>query len=180
MAKSNKKTTSKSRAKSKARTSSRAVSSLSPERNLTLGGLLLTGLGVITALGLFSGQSTNLLAAVQSLLRKGFGWGAYALPLLLLGTGLLILLRKMENAPKLSTEQSIGISLLYLAVLTTLQFFTFPVDFAASTGVPSAPSCSARSCSVLRSTRGGSSRSSKSSVRPPTIRSRSTTPRAAI
>jgi len=133
MAKSTKKTTSKSRAKSKARTSSRAVSSLSPERNLTLGGLLLTGLGVITALGLFSGQSTNLLAAIQSLLRKGLGWGAYPLPLLLLGTGLLILLRKMENAPKLSTEQSIGISLLYLAVLTTLQFFTFPVDFAAST-----------------------------------------------
>lgn len=132
MAKSTKKTTSKSRAKSKAKTSSRAVSSLSPERNLTLGGLLLTGLGVITALGLFSSQSTDLLAAVRSLLRKGFGWGAYALPLLLLGAGLLILLRKMESAPKLSAGQSVGISLLYLAGLTTLQFFTFPVDFAAS------------------------------------------------
>ncbi len=134
MAKSTKKTTSKSRAKSKAKTSSRAVSNLSPERNLTLGGLLLTGLGVITALGLFSGQSTDLLADVQSLLRKGFGWGAYPLPILLLAAGLLILLRNMESAPKLSKEQSVGISLLYLAGITTLQFFTFPVDFAASTG----------------------------------------------
>lgn len=140
MAKSTKKTTSKSRAKSKAKTSTRAIQSPSPERNLTLSGLLLTGLGVVTALGLFSGQSTNLLTAVQTLVRKGFGWGAFVLPFLLLAAGLLILLRKMEGAPKLSTEQSIGISLLYLAGLTTLQYFTFPIDFQASRTIASSGS----------------------------------------
>jgi S-DNA-T family DNA segregation ATPase FtsK/SpoIIIE len=93
---------------------------------------LLTTLGLITTLGLFSSRSTPLLSTVQSLLKKGFGWGSYLLPILLLGGGLLILLRKMKDAPKFSPEQSLGISLFYLAGLTTLHFFTFPIDFKAS------------------------------------------------
>jgi len=128
MAKSRKKT----RSKSKPKTSPKTVS---PERNLTLIGLMLTGLGLVFILGLFSSRSTPLLATIQSILRKGFGWGSYILPFLLLGGGLLILLRQMEGAPKLSPEQSLGISLLYLACLTSLQFFTFPLDFSASRAI---------------------------------------------
>ncbi|MEJ2447692.1 MAG: DNA translocase FtsK [Anaerolineales bacterium] len=112
----------------------------SPERNRNLTGLLLTGLGLVSGLGLFSGQSSSLLAGIQRLLRQGFGWGAYLLPILLLGGGLLILLRKVEKAPRLTPEQSLGAGLLYLAFLTTLQFFSFPVNFQtskyiASTGI---------------------------------------------
>ena len=132
MAKSTKKNPSKTRAKTKPKSSSQSSPARSPDRNLTLGGLLLTGLGVVSVLALFSSRSTNLLSAIQTLLRKGFGWGAYLTPILLLGGGLLILLRKMEGAPKLSPEHNLGISLLYLAGLTTLQYFTFPVDFTAS------------------------------------------------
>ncbi len=132
MAKSTKKTSSKSKTKSKSSSSSQSVLSPSPERNLTLSGLLLTGLGVVSALGLFSSQSTKFLAVVKDLLQKGFGWGAYLLPLLLLAAGMLILLRNLESAPKLSPEQSVGIGLLYLAGVTTLQYFTFPIDFQAS------------------------------------------------
>ncbi len=132
MAKSTKKNPSKTRAKTKPKSSSQSSPARSPDRNLTLGGLLLTGLGVVSVLALFSSRSTNLLSAIQTLLRQGFGWGAYLTPILLLAGGLLILLRKMEGAPKLSPEQQIGISLLYLAGLTSLQFFTFPVDFKAS------------------------------------------------
>ena len=108
MAKSRK----KSKPKSKPKTSPKAAS---PERNLTLVGLLLTGLGLVFILGLFSSRSTPLLATIQSLLRKGFGWGSYILPFLLLVGGVLYLLRKMEGVPRLSPEQSLGVSLLYLA-----------------------------------------------------------------
>ena len=128
MAKSRK----KSKPKSKPKTSPKATS---PERNLTLVGLLLTGLGLVFILGLFSSRSTPLLATVQSLLRKGFGWGSYILPFLLLVGGVLYLLRKMEGVPRLSPEQSLGVSLLYLACLTSLQFFTFPLDFNASRAI---------------------------------------------
>ena len=128
MAKSRK----KSKPKSKPKTSPKATS---PERNLTLVGLLLTGLGLVFILALFSSRSTPLLATVQSLLGKGFGWGSYILPFLLLVGGVLLLLRKMEGVPRLSPEQSLGISLLYLACLTALQFFTFPLDFRASRAI---------------------------------------------
>ena len=103
-----------------------------PGKNLGLTGLLLSAVGIVTALGLFSSQSSTILSAIQSLLLKGFGWGSYPLPLLLLGGGLLILLRKMEGAPKFSPVQIAGIVILYLAGLTTLQYFTFPADFSVS------------------------------------------------
>jgi S-DNA-T family DNA segregation ATPase FtsK/SpoIIIE len=111
-----------------------------PDRNRNLTGLLLTGLGLVSGLGMFSGRSSKILADIQQLLRQGFGWGAYLLPFLLLGGGLLILLRKVDKAPRLTLEQSLGGSLLYLAGLTTLQYFTFPVNFQtskyiASTGI---------------------------------------------
>jgi S-DNA-T family DNA segregation ATPase FtsK/SpoIIIE len=126
------KKTSKSSAKSKPKSQSRITRQTSPEQNLTVGGLLLTGLGVVAVLALFSSQKTSFLAGVQSLLRRGFGWGAYLLPILFLAAGLMILLRRMEGVPKLTIEQRVGIVLLYLAGLTTLQYFTFPFDYQAS------------------------------------------------
>ena len=134
MAQSRRKSTtkSKSRTKSKAKSKAPTRAAPSPERNINLGGFVLTGLGLISALGLFSNRSTRLLGAVYTLLRQGFGWGAYFLPLLLVAAGLLILLRNLEGAPKLSSEQRVGAILLYLAGLTSLQYFTFPFDMAAS------------------------------------------------
>ncbi|NQS92484.1 MAG: DNA translocase FtsK 4TM domain-containing protein, partial [Chloroflexi bacterium] len=130
MAQTRKKTTSKSKPKPKPKAKSAA--NPSPDRNLNLTGLLMTGLGVVSAWGLFSSRSTNLLTEIYTLLRKGFGWGAFLLPVLLLAGGIVILARKMDGAPRISPEQTAGISLLYLAGLTTLQFFTFPLDFQAS------------------------------------------------
>jgi S-DNA-T family DNA segregation ATPase FtsK/SpoIIIE len=53
---------------------------------------------------------------------------------------MLILLRKFDDVPKPSTGQKIGAGLLYLAGLTSLQYFVFPIDFntsmtIASTGI---------------------------------------------
>ncbi len=139
MAQARKKSKSKSKSKAKPKTKP-ARKAPTPERNRNLTGLLLTGLGVVSGLGLFSGQSSTLLTGIQRLVRQGFGWGAYLLPILLLGSGLLILLRKVKRAPSLSPEQSLGGSLLYLAGLTAFQFFTFPISFQtskliASTGI---------------------------------------------
>jgi S-DNA-T family DNA segregation ATPase FtsK/SpoIIIE len=106
-----------------------------PKQNPVLTGLLLSALGIVTGLGLFSSQSSTILSTIQSLLLKGFGWGSYPLPLLLLGGGLLILLRKMEGIPKFSPVQIAGVVILYLAGLISLQYFTFPVDFNASRAI---------------------------------------------
>jgi len=128
MAKSRKKSSKKTTSKSK----NRSKSAPSPERNLNLAGMLLAGLGLVVGLGLFSSQSSDILAAIQNLVRQGFGWGAYPLPFLLLAGGLFILLRKVEKAPSPAPEQSLGGVLLYLAGLVTLHYFTFPIDFQAS------------------------------------------------
>jgi S-DNA-T family DNA segregation ATPase FtsK/SpoIIIE len=122
----------KSKPKTKPKPKTAPEVTASPERNLNLTGLMLTTLGLISAVILFSGRSTQLAADFNTLIRKGFGWGSYFLPILLLVGGILILLRKIESAPKFSPEQITGISLLYLAGLTTLHYFTFPLDFLAS------------------------------------------------
>jgi len=125
------KSSSKSKSKPKTKTKN-TPKSASPEQNLVLTGLLLTALGVVSALGLFSSQSSTILSKIRSLILMGFGWGSYLLPLMLLGGGLLILLRKMEGAPSFSLEQIAGLVILYLAGLASLQYFTFPLDFKAS------------------------------------------------
>ena len=122
----------KSKPKSKSKAKSKAKTSLSPDRSLVLTGLVLVALGIIATLGLFSTQDSSILITTRTLLRKGFGWGSYPLPILFLGGGLLILFRNRDNFPKLSPEQVVGVILLYLAGLTSLQYFTFPVDFNAS------------------------------------------------
>ncbi len=123
---------SKPKSKSKPKTKPKTAANPSPERNLNLTGLMMAALGLLFGIILFSNRSTQLLADLYTLIRKGFGWGSYFLPILLLGGGVLILLRKVERAPIFTPEQTAGISLLYLAGLTTMQFFTFPLDFQAS------------------------------------------------
>ena len=130
MAQARKKSTPKSKSKSKPKP--KTVANPSPERNLNLTGMMMSAAGLLSAIILFSSRSSQLLTDLYILIRKGFGWGSYFLPILLLGGGILILLRKLEGAPKISPEQIAGISLLYLAGLTTMQFFTFPLDFLAS------------------------------------------------
>jgi S-DNA-T family DNA segregation ATPase FtsK/SpoIIIE len=128
---------SKPKSKSKPKTKPKTVANPSPERNLNLTGLMMAAVGLLSGIILFSNRSTQLLADLYTLIRKGFGWGSYFLPILLLGGGVLILLRKVEGAPKFAPEQTTGISLLYLAGLTTMQFFTFPLDFLSSKDIAS-------------------------------------------
>ena len=123
---------SKPKSKSKPKTKPKTAANPSPERNLNLTGLMMTALGLLSGIILFSSRSTQLIADLYTLIRKGFGWGSYFLPILLLGGGVLILLRNVEGVPKFAPEQTAGISLLFLAGLTTMQFFTFPLDFQDS------------------------------------------------
>ena len=123
---------SKPKSKSKPKTKPKPGANPSPERNLNLTGLMMSALGLLSGIILFSSRSTQLLADLYTLIRKGFGWGSYFLPILLLGGGVLILLRNVEGAPKFAPEQTAGVSLLFLTGLTTMQFFTFPLDFQSS------------------------------------------------
>jgi len=103
-----------------------------PDRRLDVVGLLLAAGGVLTALGFFSTSPNRVLTFLITWLQRGLGWGAYLLPVIFLGLGLLLLLRRLEDTPPITPERAAGLTLLYLALLTTLQFFTFPVDFTAS------------------------------------------------
>ena len=106
MAQAHKKSTSKSKSKSKP-TPKTAVNP-SPDRNLNLTGVMMSVAGILSAIILFSSRSSQLLTDLYTLIRKGFGWGSYFLPILLLGGGILILLRKLEGAPKFSPNKLPG------------------------------------------------------------------------
>ena len=76
---------SKPKSKSKSKTKPKPAANPSPERNLNLTGLMMAALGLLSGIILFSSRSTQLLADLYTLIRKGFGWGSYFLPILLLG-----------------------------------------------------------------------------------------------
>ncbi len=103
-----------------------------PDRRVDLLGFLLTLLGVITAWSLLTPNKGKLTRIWVSLIDQGFGWGKFLLPLLLLGLGIWILVRRYDLSIELTWERGLGIILLFLVLLTGLHFLTFPYDFADS------------------------------------------------
>ncbi len=91
---------------------------LSPERKLDLLGVLLALVGVLSLFSLLSGQRGAWVRALNSLA----GWGAFVLPLALIGIGLWLVLRNLERLPLLSAERIAGSLMLYLNLLTWLHF----------------------------------------------------------
>lgn len=119
-----------SRPKAKRRTSSRKATrasgtsqsfQLSPERKRDLVGVVLIGLGVLTVLSALSPGQSPASVVWLNLLRYLTGWGAFAVPLALVGTGLWLVLRNFgERLPSMEAERILGVVLLYLALLTVL------------------------------------------------------------
>ncbi len=103
------------------------------DRRPDLIGLLLTVMGILSALGLLSPNPNQIAVLLIRWLKKGLGWGSYLLPLILIGFGLWLLLRRLDVMPEFTPERGAGFTLFYLALLTSLQFLTFPTDFTAST-----------------------------------------------
>ena len=68
---------------------------------------------LLTLLILFSSNRSAPSGMWITILRKGFGWGMYLLPLTLLVVGLWLILRNFERIPLPSIERLFGLSLLY-------------------------------------------------------------------
>ncbi|MBS3750731.1 MAG: DNA translocase FtsK [Anaerolineales bacterium] len=102
------------------------------DRRLDLLGVLLALLGVFTGWGILAPGNGRLLRFWENVISQGFGWGTYLLPLLLLGFGLWILVRRYDLDVQLTWERAVGISFLFLALQTGFHFFTFPENFQIS------------------------------------------------
>lgn len=102
---------------------------LSQDRRRDIVGLLIIGLGVFTLLGVFSIQGGALSDAWQLLLGRVFGWGKLAIPFLLMGIGLLLILRNFgDRFPQLEAEKIIGSGVLLVCTLTILHGLLGPAD----------------------------------------------------
>jgi len=90
---------------------------LTPERKADITGIVLIVVGLLTLLAALTAQSGQLTQWWTNFLQKGIGWGAYALPLILLILGAWFLLSRMENLPKVTLDRVIGIVLLFFNLL---------------------------------------------------------------
>ncbi len=93
---------------------------LSPERKLDVAGILLAFIGLISLLSLISNQRSSLIGWWVAALYRTAGWGAFILPLVLIGLGLWLIFRNIERLPLLSTERLVGLTLLLFNLLTWL------------------------------------------------------------
>ncbi|HET7011504.1 MAG TPA: DNA translocase FtsK 4TM domain-containing protein [Anaerolineales bacterium] len=85
-------------------------------RELT--GILLTLLGILTLVTLLLPAQGWLGSAWARLLRQGFGWGVYVVPLIAAAFGVWLVVSKYSGwLPRLEPEQILGGVLLYLAIL---------------------------------------------------------------
>ena len=94
---------------------------LSLDRKLDLLGVFFAALGLFTLVSMFSTGQGMVTAAWLRLLRGGFGWGMFALPLVaIIGGAWLVLRRFGDRLPRIEPERVLGLVLLYFAVLTLL------------------------------------------------------------
>ncbi len=96
---------------------------LSTERKIDIAGIILIVIGLLTLLSLMTSSSGGLTRPWTNLLLRWIGWGAYALPLVLLLIGTWFLLSKMDRFPNVSSERVIGVVLIFFNLLTWFQLF---------------------------------------------------------
>ncbi|MGD0005206.1 MAG: DNA translocase FtsK 4TM domain-containing protein [Anaerolineaceae bacterium] len=96
------------------------MGSVSPERKLDVAGILLAFIGLISLLSLISNQRGSLTGWWVAALYRTAGWGAFILPLVLIGLGLWLIFRNIERLPLLSTERLVGLALLLFNLLSWL------------------------------------------------------------
>jgi S-DNA-T family DNA segregation ATPase FtsK/SpoIIIE len=98
-----------------------------PEHRLDILGVGLIGLAVLTILFFFISEPDSLPALWVLFLRRLFGVGAYAAPLLLAVPGAYLVLRRFRSAlPALSPDRLAGIGLLFVGGLMFAHLLTYP------------------------------------------------------
>jgi len=95
---------------------------MSLDRKLDIVGVVLVLIGILTFLSLLSPIRGSFTGTWVMLIGKGFGWGMYILPVLLIGAGLWLVLRNFEKFPRFDVERVIGFSLLFLWLLAAVHF----------------------------------------------------------
>jgi DNA segregation ATPase FtsK/SpoIIIE, S-DNA-T family len=93
---------------------------LSPERKLDVVGVIMSVVGILIVLILFSAQRSALTGSMIHVFRQMLGWGIYILPVALILMGLWLILRRIEKLPPLSLERATGIILFFLWLLTIM------------------------------------------------------------
>lgn len=91
---------------------------LTPEQKRDITGIVLILIGVLILLSALTAESGKLTQWVSNALQSVFGWGLYALPLILLALGAWFLLSRIEHLPKVNLERINGVSLLFFNLLT--------------------------------------------------------------
>lgn len=105
---------------------------LSLDRKLDIIGVVMALIGFLTLLSLASSAQSPLTSGWIALLRRGFGLGAYILPITLLGLGVWLILRHFERIPLLSIERLLGLVLLFANLLTLLHAAQLPATRTAN------------------------------------------------
>ena len=98
-----------------------APTPLSAERKVDIAGIVMVVIGLLTLVSLLTANSGGLTLIWSNFLRRWIGWGAYALPLILLLIGAWFLLSKMDRFPGVSSERVIGVVLVFFNLLTWFQ-----------------------------------------------------------
>src|SRR5512139_2479572 len=104
--------------------------SLSGERKLDVVGAIMSVVGLLVMLVLFSPQRSTWLEYVIVKLSQMFGWGIYILPVGLILMGFWLIFRRIEKLPPLSIERATGILLFFfwlLAIIHSITLMFIPV-----------------------------------------------------
>jgi S-DNA-T family DNA segregation ATPase FtsK/SpoIIIE len=97
---------------------------LSAERKLDILGIVLTFGGLMLALGLFSISRSSIIGSLLGVFDFFFGYGAYVLPIALIGFGVWLVVRKIERIPSISIERVTGLVLLLFLFQTLIHGLT--------------------------------------------------------
>ncbi|MBN1954774.1 MAG: DNA translocase FtsK 4TM domain-containing protein [Anaerolineae bacterium] len=96
---------------------------ISPDTQLDILGYGLLAIAVVTLLALPSFQRGLLLGPWIDLLRYVFGWGVYVVPFFLGAVGLYLILRRFgDRIPRPQPAQVAGVTIAFVALLTTVHF----------------------------------------------------------
>ena len=105
------------------------------ERKIDFLGYFLVLLAILTIISFITSQRGSITEWWIQILRQGFGWGAFILPIGLLVVGVWVVLRHIETFPPLSLGRTLGLISLFLNSLTWMHLFTDGGWGAAKAGI---------------------------------------------
>jgi S-DNA-T family DNA segregation ATPase FtsK/SpoIIIE len=97
-------------------------------------GVALALIGLLTTLSFFSARNGGLSGGWIKFLATVFGWGRFILPLGLIVVGAWLVARNIDRLPALNIERIVGILLLFIGSLVTLQGLSGSIQAVVGAG----------------------------------------------